>query len=393
MVLKFWNFLIANSLLLLMGGAFALLWANAAPHSYHSFTHVVHFLVNDIAMAFFFLLAAKEIREAMLPGGCLSSGRAAALPLMATLGGMTGPAIVYLAGVHFFGESALFKGWAVPTATDIAFSYMVAKFIFGPKHPAISFLLLLAVADDAGGLGILAVFYPQAELRLPMLLIAVLGIAIALILREGITFPRYSREGGPLCFFKTRSWIPYVILPGTLCWIGFYNAGLHPALALVPLAWCMPHAHSDKGVFAPGESRQPDTLNRMEHALKVPVEIVLFFFALVNAGVEIKGGFGLAGIFVLAGLLIGKPVGIFTCAMLGLAFGLKLPEGMNKRDLFIVGVAAGIGFTVALFVATAAYPAGATLDSLKMGALCSLGVAVLAISSAFILRVGRFARR
>ena len=138
----------------------------------------VAFLVNDILMALFFALAAKEVWEAMLPGGALSNPRRAATPLLATVGGLIGPALLYILGAVLVGQSGWFgqegdlaRGWAVPCATDIAFSYLVARAIFGVGHPAIAFLLLLAIADDAAGLAILAIAYPQAPLQPAWLLL------------------------------------------------------------------------------------------------------------------------------------------------------------------------------------------------------------------------------
>src|SRR5690606_37556511 len=113
----------------------------------------LHFLVNDILMALFFAIAGKEVWEATLPGGALNDPKKAATPLIATIGGMAGPIGVYILIAFAVGEwGTLSNGWAVPTATDIAFSYMVARIVFGGGHPAIPFLLLLAIADDALGL-------------------------------------------------------------------------------------------------------------------------------------------------------------------------------------------------------------------------------------------------
>src|SRR5829696_890260 len=121
------NFFIDNSILLLLGGAGGLLWANVALNSYDRFTHALHFIVNDIAMAFFFAIAAKEVFEATLPGGPLSSVRRAAVPLFAAAGGMLVPALLYLGLATWSGNRELMRGWAIPCATDIAFSYLVAR--------------------------------------------------------------------------------------------------------------------------------------------------------------------------------------------------------------------------------------------------------------------------
>ena len=151
-------FVVDRSLLLVAGTLAALVWANAAPASYAHATHLIHFAVNDMAMVFFFAMAAKEIVEATRTGGPLASPREAALPLLGAAAGMIVPAALYVAGVSALGRPDLLPGWAIPCATDIAFSYLVARAVCPPHHPAIPYLLLLAVADDALGLVILAVF-------------------------------------------------------------------------------------------------------------------------------------------------------------------------------------------------------------------------------------------
>ena len=370
------KFLIENSIFLILGSLVALIWVNVDSSSYKHASHSIHFVVNDVLMAFFFLLAGKEIRESMLPGGALSNGKTAALPIMATIGGMLFPAAIYFAGAKIF-DPSLSSGWAIPMATDIAFCYLVARMIFpktsdGKQHPAILFLLLLAIADDAGGLIILAAFYPSAQSDMSAFVILVAqGIALALFLWKVL---------------KVKSFWLYLLGAGPLLWMGFYKGGIHPALALVPLAWLMPHEHSDLGIWAPGESEQEDTLNRMEHWWKTPVELFLGLFGFVNAGVEVSG-VGIGTALVLAGLLIGKPFGIYFMTRLGQKLGMKLPEGMNNKDVIVVGFAAAIGFTVALFISVVAFPAGPIQDSVKMGALLSFLAAPLTIVLAKILLV------
>jgi NhaA family Na+:H+ antiporter len=372
------TFLLENSAFLIGGALCGLVWANTDAASYHEVAHHLHFAVNDVAMAFFFLLAGKEIREAMLPGGPLSSVRTASLPLMATLGGMLGPATIYYVGTRVLGTPELSRGWAIPMATDIAFSYLVARMIFprvdGKTHPAIVFLLLLAIADDAGGLIVLASFYPTKEVS-PLLLLAGTAAAIAL----SLVFWK---------LFKWASFWPYLLGPGALSWWAFHEGGIHPALALVPLCWAMPHEKADLGIWEPGESEGRDTLNRMEHWWKNPVEIILGFFGFVNAGVEFSA-MGVGTWLVMVGLLFGKPIGIFLLTKAGQLGGLKLPRGMGNRELITVGTAAGIGFTVALFVSVVAFPGGELQDSVKMGALFSFAVAPITYVVARFLRVGR----
>ncbi len=364
-----------NSGLLIAGTVLALVWANIERESYEAVAHALHFAVNDIGMAFFFALAAKEVVEATAPGGVLHSPRRSAVPLMAAIGGMVGPAAIYVTLVLAFDRPELVRGWAIPVATDIAFSYLVARIIFGARHPGIPFLLLLAIADDAFGLLILAVFYPTGELHLVTFAI-VLGVALMLAwwLRSRLTL---------------NFW-PYIFGAGAVSWLAFYWGGLHPALALVPIMPFLPHAARDAGLFVerPGAH---DTLNEFEHWWKVPVHGILFFFGLANAGVEFAS-VGPGTWFVLAAILLGKPIGIVSCTALSVAAGLHMPAGVTWRDLTVLGLVAAIGFTVALFFATAAFPAGELLDQTKMGALLSFSAAIVAVTAAFLLRVGRMAR-
>ena len=131
---QFVSFSLERSLLLPAGAIIALVWANTAPSSYYAFAHRLEFYVNDIGMVFFFALATKEIVEATAPGGALHTWRRAAVPAVAALGGMIVPAMVYIAHVHWVDQQVLQRGWAIPCATDIAFSYLVAQSIFR-RHP------------------------------------------------------------------------------------------------------------------------------------------------------------------------------------------------------------------------------------------------------------------
>lgn len=418
--------LIDNSFLLIVGAVAALVWANWADQtgsqSYHAFVHydvtslwngddqshevqatvvslsgheaartephrgggptpgndgegdvhsaghhglTLHFLINDVLMALFFAIAAKEVWESLLPGGSLNDPRKAATPLIATVGGILGPAVIFIAGASLTGtDIELGKGWAVPCATDIAFSYLVARVIFGAGHPAIAFLLLLAIADDAAGLMILAIFYPQAPIVPQWLLLTVVAMLGTLLLRRS----------------KVHNHWAYLLGPGALCWFSFYQANIHPALGLVPIIPLLPHAHTDLGIFAREELERDDTLSEFEHCWKLPIEFFLGLFGLANAGV-VMSSLGTGTWLVLAGLLIGKPLGI-TLLTLFAEKGLKLekPAGMDYRHVVTLGMVAAIGFTVALFVSVAAFTVpGAIQDSVKMGALLSFAAAPLAI--------------
>lgn len=361
---RFWAFTVDNSILLVVGTVTALIWANLDLHSYEALTHgPLHFLVNDVGMVFFFALATKEIIEAQLPGGPLASPREAAVPLLAAAGGMIAPASIYLALVMTAGRPELAPGWAVPCATDIAFSYMAARLIFPADHPGIPFLLLLAIADDALGLMLLALFYPSGPLSL-------VNFAAFMIPALGISL--WLKRSRVLSFW------PYVILGGGLSWCALHFGGVHPSLALVPILPFMPHEKRDLGLFAGGESALPFTMNRFEHAFRVPVQFVLFFFGLANAGVPF-GSVGSGTWIVFVALLAGKPIGIVGMTIIGVKLGLRTPGGLTYAHALIVGVTAAIGFTVALFFTTAAFEPGDVLDEAKMGALFSFAAAPAAI--------------
>ena len=318
----------------------------------------LHFLINDILMALFFATAAGEVWEALLPGGSLSNPKKAATPLLATVGGIAGPALLYIGMASVLGETESYgRGWAIPCATDIAFTYMVARLIFGPTHPAIAFLLLLAIADDA--------LEPQ------WFLLTITSMLICWGFRKA----------------KVQSFWPYLLVPGVLCWISFDLAGIHPALGLVPIVPCLPHAHTDLGIFAREELNRDDTLNSMMHWWKNPIEIILGLFGLANAGVVINT-LGAGTYLVLFGLLVGKPVGICLFTLLAKSvFKLEIPSGMTMRHIVLIGIISSIGFTVALFVSTAAFKGSdqAILDGAKMGALLSfVGVPLSFIAARFL---------
>jgi NhaA family Na+:H+ antiporter len=425
---RVWNFISTYSILLISGALIALIWANIDAHSYHhvveyplwfndwigvSLSHwehaygeaahhfhsgdaqkvvTFHYLINDMLMALFFAIAGKEVWEAVILKNGSLRGKKAATPLIATAGGMLGPIAVYLAIAYFLGSStfdAVSRGWAIPTATDIAFSYLIGRLVFGAGHPAVRFLLLLAIADDAAGLIILAIFYPSGDLAPIWLLLSVAASAGTYLAFNYL--PRKMDGGDQLrprstWVRKKLGWAPYAIA-GCLSWYGFAQAGIHPALGLLPVIPAIPHADRAFGIFAEAEKYLTDTLNQMEHALARPVDVVLFFFGLLNAGVEFNA-ISEATWLVLAGLIIGKPVGIFIMGWLAAApMGLGLPAGMRMLDLIVIGFVSAIGFTVSLFVASVAFEAGPVQDAAKMGALFSFGAVFLSFIAGKLLRV------
>jgi NhaA family Na+:H+ antiporter len=373
------NLLREFSLPLIAGVVVALVWANSDYESYHHFVHVsflgplnFHFLTNDIFMAFFFGIAAAEITQSCLPGGDLHPIGKAVNPLLATFGGVAGPVLVYLALNGLAGSPALVKGCGIPAATDIAISWLVARIVLGNSHPAIAFLLLLAIVDDAIGMAIIAIFYPDPAMPVqPAWLILVgTGMLAALIMR----------------LKKVRSYWPYIIGCGGIVWAGLLLAGLHSALALVPVVPFLPHPFKEDKHLFEEDPEDVSSLATFEHEWKVIVDFGLFFFGMANAGVLLSS-VGTVTWLVLAALLFGKLFGIFGCAFLGVKIGFPLPEGMNFRHLTIVAIVAGIGFTVSLFIADQAFIDPVILDEAKMGALLSIGISAIAIATGKIMGI------
>ena len=375
------RFALEFSLPLIVGVIAAVVWANWAPHSYHDMVHwapiaggpTLHFLVNDIFMVLFFGIAAKEITEACLPGGSLNPPRRAINPLLATVGGVAGPVAVYFAWIYATGSPELAKGWGIPTATDIALAWLVARLVFGKGHPAVSFLLLLAVADDGLGLAIIAVFYPDPNHPVEPVYLLLVAAAIA--------------GGWAMRRAHIQSFWAYLLGPGVLSWTGLYMAHLHPALALVAVVPLMPSSGHDEGMFVElGQDHHSDTLNRFEHFFKAPVDVGLCAFGLVNAGVAFSSMSNATWAVVMA-LIVGKTLGIFVFSWLGHRAGYSLPAGMNLRSLFVAGMTAGLGLTVALFVAGVAFTEPGVQGAAKMGALFSAVAAPLVFITGKLLRV------
>ena len=334
----------------------------------------LHFIINDLFMVVFFGVAAKEITEACLPGGALNPPSKAVNPLLGTIGGVLGPVGFYFLFNVMMGQEAWSNGWGIPTATDIALAWLVARMVFGNGHPAIAFLLLLAVADDGIGLMIIAIFYPDPLHPTEWLnaLWILPGMAVAYMFRR----------------MDVKAWVPYVLIGGGLSWWGFYSAHLHPALALVPIVPLLPGPARDEGLFRDDvTTTETDTLNNFEHAVKTFVDFGLFFFAFANAGVPFSNLNNLTWI-VLLSLLVGKTVGIFFFSYVGKLIGFPLPKGMNEKHLLVAGVVAGLGLTVALFVAGQAFKIDIpSQGAAKMGSLFSGGIALVAIVLGAILRV------
>ncbi|MER8728547.1 Na+/H+ antiporter NhaA [Mesorhizobium sp. M0018] len=369
----------AGGLILMAAAALALIVANSplgeayfsALHAYLGPLSVSHW-INDGLMAVFFLLVGLEIKREMLDGQ-LSTWPRRVLPGIAAAGGMAAPALVYVA-INRNNPAAL-SGWAIPTATDIAFALGVLS-LLGSRVPGSLkiFLTALAIIDDLGAVLIIAVFYTSG------LSLAYLGAAFAVIALLVV-----------LNRMRVLTLLPYILL-GIVLWVLVLKSGVHATLAGVALALTIPLK------ISPGSGHDLDhsPLHRLEHGLhKVVAFFVIPIFGFANAGVSLAGLSAAAlaeplTLGVAAGLLAGKLVGVFGSSALAIRLGFAdLP--VNAGWLHMVGISllCGIGFTMSLFIGLLAFASDAALqDAVKVGILAGsfiaalLGAAVLLVAPA-----------
>jgi Na+:H+ antiporter, NhaA family len=366
-----YRYMLDHFLLLPVGAALALVWANTAAESYFRFAHALAFAVNEIGMALFFALVMQEVVEETVPGGALHTWRRWALPIVGALGATAAAAGVYLGYVYSRYEEVLAPGWPVACAVDVAFAYFLVKAIFG-RSTAVPFLLALVIAANAFGVLALAVLYPTGPVH-P-------GAAAAMAIAIGLA-AWFHRA-------KVRSFWPYLLVCGTLAWWACRWSGIHPALALVPIVPFMTHAARTQ-VFVDAPHSAHDSPTHFEHVWGHPVQGILLLFGLVNGG-AILNQFDTGTWAVIAAALIGRPLGIIAAVAVAVAVGFHLPARLRWRDLFVIAGIASCGFTFALFFATAVYPVGAALTQIKIGALATIAGAILALVAARVLHAGRF---
>jgi NhaA family Na+:H+ antiporter len=369
------HFVFEYLLALPIGAAVGLFWANAYPESYFRFSFSASFFVNEIAMAFFFGLMTKEIVEATAPGGLFHPWRRLILPVALTIGGALGAAVLYFVLIRVLDAPRLASAWPVVFATDLAFGYFLARMIFG-RHPALTFVLLMAIVSNGLGFGVLAATHPFREIQ---------PTSGALLMTLAIAFAATLRMAG------TRSFWPYVIVGGTLSWFALSMSGFHPAFALVPILPFLPHAARDRGFFVDAPASARNALDRFEIWCRVPAQIALLLFGLVNAGVPLQAverGHWAAPLAMLAG----KPLGVLAVTGLIAMAGVPLPARIGWRELLVIGLISGVGFTLALFFAGVIFPAGQLLSETRAGALLTVAGGGLAFASAALHRVGRFRR-
>jgi Na+:H+ antiporter, NhaA family len=312
--------------------------------------------INDGLMAIFFFLIGLEVKREVLVGD-LSSVRRAILPLIAAVGGMAVPAVIY--ALVNAGNPVGLRGWAIPAATDIAFAVGVLA-LLGSRVPASLkiFLLALAIADDLGAIIIIAMFYAHD----------LAPTALALALAGGAVLFCLNRAG-------VRSFAPYVIV-GIFMWACVLKSGVHATLAGVALAFAIPLRNDDEG---------PSMLERAENALEPWVHFCIApIFAFANAGVSLAG-FKLNSVLapiplgIAAGLFLGKQIGIFASTWMAVKLGIgEMPQGATWRQVYGVAVLGGIGFTMSLFIGTLAFPDPSYAVGIRIGVLVgSIASAVL----------------
>ena len=355
-----------------IGALIALIWANTASESYFGFSHALAFAVNEIAMAFFLALIVQEVLEALMPGGALHTWRIWALPLAAAAGGVAGAVGLYLAYVQFSHESVLAQAWPVMAAVDVAVPYYLLKTVWR-RGNALPFFLLLALSTDAFGVLVMALRPGTAVFLGPgsLLMVAAIGVAAVLSVK------------------KVRSLWPYVFICGPASWFGLYLMHIHPALALVPIVPFLPREPRSLDLFA--DAKPDDAVHEFEHEWNEVVQVVLFMFGLVNAGVILRG-YDTGTWAVLTASLVGRPIGILAGIGVAVAAGLRLPARVGWRELTVVAVVASCGFTFALLFASGAVALGPVLTQVKLGALSTVVAIALTIAAARLLRVGRFTR-
>jgi NhaA family Na+:H+ antiporter len=398
-----------SGVVLLLAAAFALGWANSPlAESYHELWHLpvilglggltversLHFWINDGLMTVFFLVVGMEIRRE-IHEGALSDVRQATLPIAAAVGGVIAPAIIYVA---ITGSGEALRGWAVPTATDIAFAVGILA-LLGRAIPGNIRIVLLALAiiDDIIAVLIIALFYSGA-LEPAGLLVAVAGVAI-------VTGLQWIGVANAYAY----------IVPGAVLWAGLLYTGAHPTLAGVVLGLMTPvHVRRSRerpldvainavnelvkfqspAVAPRGAAPSLKALRKAQRDMTPPVTrvqmalhpwvafCVMPLFALANAGVSLDGvnlsapGASSVMLGVLAALVVGKPAGILSISWLLVKLKLcRLPAGVDLSGLLLVGLLAGIGFTMSIFIATLAFNDTNLLNAAKLGVVLASATA------------------
>ncbi|MDB9799923.1 Na+/H+ antiporter NhaA [Candidatus Pelagibacter sp.] len=308
----------------------------------------VHHWINDLLMAIFFFFVTLEIKREFIEGE-LSNLKKALLPMIGAVGGMLVPALFYI-GINF-GNTETLNGWAIPSATDIAFSLGILS-LLGSRVPISLkvFLTALAIIDDLGAILIIAFFY-SGDLSVSYLSLILVSYIFLLILNK----------------YKIKKFAPYLII-GAFLWYFTYKSGIHATIAGVLLASTIPHRTKEKDF---------SLLIKLEHAISPYVAFIIMpIFAFANAGVSLEG-LSLSSLLqpvplgILLGLFVGKQVGVMIFSIISVKIGVaQLPENSSWLSLYGVSVLTGIGFTMSLFVGNLAFSENIQyIDGVKIGVL------------------------
>jgi len=308
----------------------------------------VHHWINDLLMAIFFFFVTLEIKREFIQGE-LSNLKKALLPIIGAVGGMVVPALVYV--FINLGNSETLNGWAIPSATDIAFSLGILS-LLGSRVPISLkvFLTALAIIDDLGAILIIAFFY-SGDLSISYLSLILISYILLLTLNK----------------FGVKKFIPYLII-GAFMWFFTYKSGIHATIAGVLLASTIPHRIKDKDF---------SLLIKLEHAISPYVAFMIMpIFAFANAGVSLEG-LSLTSLLepvplgILLGLFVGKQVGVMVVSFIAVKFGVaQMPDKSSWLSLYGVSILTGVGFTMSLFVGNLAFAENIQyLDGVKIGVL------------------------
>ena len=354
----------ASGLLLLIGATIALILSNSVLSVYYFGILKTHILIgtqnfgldlsvlhwiNDVLMCVFFFVVTLEIKREFVHGE-LSRPKQASLPIIAAIGGMAVPAIIYV--IINFETGNTLRGWAIPSATDIAFSIGVLA-LLGKRVPISLkiFLMALAIIDDLGAIIIIAFFY-STELQY-MYLILMIGSFLALLIINKLGVEKF---------------IPYLLI-GLFLWYFTHESGIHSTISGVILALTIPHRAHEKDF---------SLLLKLEHFLSPYVAFgIMPLFALANAGVSLEGVsiktlMAPVPLGILSGLFFGKQIGVFLFSYLSIKLKIaEMPSNSNWIKFYAVGILTGIGFTMSLFVGNLAFIENAQhMDGVKIGVLC-----------------------
>ena len=372
--LRFISVEAVSGVVLLAAAALALVCANSPwSHAYQALwrwrppialpllpAHDLHFWINDGLMTIFFLLVGLEIRRE-IHDGTLSDPRVASLPIIAAAGGVLVPALLYV----LVGSAPVARrGWAIPTATDIAFAVGVLSLIGRVPRSLRMLLLTLAIADDIAAILVIAFFYSGGIVFGQFLLIAV-GLMLVLLLQ----------------LLSVRPALAFVI-PGLVLWLGLLRAGVHPALSGVVLGLLTP-VTARFGLRAVGTGSAESPLVRVEAMLHPYVAFgIMPLFAFANAGVSLRGLDFRAGAAlaisggVLLGLVLGKPIGIVLAAFTAVRLKIcELPAEVRWPHMVLLGMLGGIGFTMSIFIADLAFEDAGLLAVAKFAVLAGSALA------------------